>query len=62
MTVSEQITYLEKNAKKDLDDMLPKDRMTYYQQLKEYEVPKLSRVGFVQDQELPERIELILVK
>ena len=54
MTVTEQIEYLEKNAKKDLDEMTGKDRMTYYQQLKEYEKPKLSRVGFVQDTELPD--------
>ena len=62
MTLKEQIDYLESNAKEDLQAMTPKDRMTYYGQIKEYEVPKFSRIGFVAASELPQKIELVLVK
>ena len=62
MTLKEQIEYLEAGAEDDLKAMSPKDRMTYYGQIKEYEVPKFSRIGFVAASELPQKIELVLVK
>lgn len=62
MTIDEQIAYLEDNILEDIKKMSPKDRAGYYQNLKEFERPKLQRTGFVQDSELPQRIEIEIVK
>lgn len=61
MDIEQQLTYLEKGAKKDLADMGPKERMTYYQQLKEYIRPKMTRTAIEKSSELPEKIELVVI-
>lgn len=62
MTISEQIEYLENRIQSDIDAMSPRDRCNYYQSLKEFERPKMTRSTFTNDDSIPPRIEIELVK
>ena len=61
MTIDEQLAYLEVNILEDIKAMSPKDRAAYYQNLKEFERPKLQRSGFIEDTKLPKKITIEIV-
>ena len=61
MTVDEQLEFIESRIKADIEAMTPRDRTNYYQNLKEYQRPKLSRAGFIQADTAPEKIEIEII-
>lgn len=61
MTIDEQIEYLEGRVLEDLERLGPKERLTYYQGLKEFQRPKLQRSTVFKSDEIPDTIKLILV-
>ena len=62
MTIDEQLAYLEDGILEDIKKMSPKDRAGYYQTLSEFVRPKLQRAGFVKISEMPQKIEIEIVK
>lgn len=62
MEIDEQIEYLKTKCKEDIDALLPKDRLNYFQVLTEYQRPKMQRAGFTQDGDAPTKIEIEIVK
>jgi hypothetical protein len=62
MNIEDQIKYLELNAKRDLDDMSPKDRMMYYQNIKQFEFPKYQNRPFLDLNENQKDIKIEIVK
>ena len=63
MSIDEALDMLERDhLEADIKSLLAKDRLTFYQQLKEFVRPKLQRAGVLQDVELPEKIEIKIVK
>jgi len=62
MTIKEQIALLEELAENDIRKLSPKDRLNYYNSLKEFEVPKLQRSPYQTEAELPDSITIKVVK
>jgi len=62
MTIKEQIALLESLAEQDIRKLSPKDRLNYYNSLKEFEVPKLQRSPYQTEAELPDSITIKVVK
>lgn len=61
MSIDEQLEYLENGVLDDIKRLTPKDRLNYYQGLKEFERPKLQRSTVIKTDEIPDTIKLILV-
>lgn len=62
MTIKEQIALLEELAETDIRKLSPKDRLNYYNSLKEFEVPKLQRSPYQTEAELPDSITIKVIK
>ena len=63
MDIDEALELLERDhVENDIKKLSAKDRLNFWQTLKEFRQPKLQRSGFVQDVELPEKIIIEIVK
>ena len=61
MTIKEQIELLEGLAEEDIKSLNPKDRLNYYNSLKEFELPKMQRSPFQTEAQLPDKITIKVV-
>jgi hypothetical protein len=61
MTIKEQIKLLEGLAEEDIKSLNPKDRLNYYNSLKEFELPKMQRSPFQTEAQLPDKITIKVV-
>ena len=62
MTIDEALILLRRDhVEDDIKALLAKDRLTFWANLEEFTRPKLQRAGFIQDVELPKKIEIEIV-
>lgn len=61
MNIKDQLELLESMAEADIKKLSPKDRLSYYNSLKEFEIPKLQRSPFQTEAELPDKITIEVV-
>ena len=46
MTIEEQIEYIHRTTKADIDALEPRDRLNYLDRIQEYIIPKIQRANF----------------
>ncbi len=61
MTIKEQLALLEEMAEADIRKLAPKDRLNYYNSLKEFDLPKMQRTPFQTEADLPDEITIKVV-
>lgn len=63
MTIDEALILLRRDhVEEDIKALTAKDRLTFWAGLEEFARPKMQRTGYLQDVELPTKIEIEIIK